>query len=299
MSHRSVPPAALAATGTCMWGVGGVLSNIIFDTTTASPAWVVSMRLTWAGLAMLAFGRLTHQPLMRVWRDRASAIRLLLFGVIGVALAQLTYLLSIFYGNAAIATIMLSLVPAMITVVTSSHQRVLPRPIDTLAIAVALFGVFLLVTNGSVTQLRVAPAAILWGLLAAVTGAAYTMLPRPLVQTEPPLVVVGWGLVIGAVMMNVMAPVWQVPTGFTTGTWSALAFIIFGATFLAYIFYVSSLKTLRPVTASMIENLEPMTATLLSILFLDLGFHPLQFFGIILVLGAVFMMSWVPKRKRL
>lgn len=47
----------------------------------------------------------------------------------------------------------------------------------------------------------------------------------------------------------------------------------------------------------MIGNLEPLTATVLSIIFLALGFHALQFFGIVMVLGAVVMMSWTPKRK--
>ncbi len=287
-----------AACGTTMWGVGGVLSNIIFNTSHATPAWLVSMRLTWAGIAMLIFALATHQPLMRVWHDRHNAIRLLLFGLLGVALAQFTYLLAIYYGNAALATIMLSLVPAMITIVTCLNTRTWPRLIDTIAIGIALLGVFLLVTDGNPTKLHVAPIAVLWGVLAAVTGACYTMLPRRILKTEPPLVVVGWGLIIGSVLMNGMAPVWQIPAGLTPWTWAATLFIVFGATFLAYILYVASLKTLRPAIASMIGNLEPLTATVLSIFFLALGFHALQFTGIVLVLGGVFMMSWIPKKKR-
>jgi drug/metabolite transporter (DMT)-like permease len=235
---------------------------------------------------------------VRVWQQRPSAIRLLFFGVVGVALAQFTYLLAIFHGNAAIATIMLSLVPAMITVVTCIRARTAPNLIDTLAIILALFGVFLLVTNGHLTQLHVAPIAIFWGLLAAITGAAYTMLPRPLLRREPPLAIVGWGLIIGALLMNSIAPVWHIPKGLTPWTWAAVFFIVFGATFLAYILYVSSLKVLRPAIASMIGNLEPLTATILSILFLSLGFHTLQLVGIVLVLSAVFMMSRTPKKKR-
>lgn len=294
-SHKA---ALRAACGTTMWGVGGVLANVVFNTSNATPAWLVSARLTGAGVAMLLFGLITRQPLLRVWHNKGNAIRLLLFGIFGVALAQLTYLLAIFYGNAAIATIMLSLVPAMITVVTSLRQRAWPRPVDTIAIIIALVGVFLLVTNGDPTKLHVPAIAVFWGVLAAATGAAYTMLPRKLLQTEPALVVVGWGLVIGAVLMNITAPVWHLPSGLTPWTGLAILFIVFGATFLAYILYVASLKILRPTTASMIGNLEPLTATVLSIIFLALGFHTLQFIGIILVLGGVFMMSWAPKTKR-
>ncbi len=79
-----------------MWGIGGVLANVVFNTSHATPAWLVSMRLTWAGIAMLIFAIVTKQPLLRVWHNKAHAIRLLLFGLIGVALAQFTYLLAIF-----------------------------------------------------------------------------------------------------------------------------------------------------------------------------------------------------------
>lgn len=298
MAKNNKRTAAIrAACGTTMWGIGGVLANVVFNTSQATPAWLVSMRLTWAGIAMLIFAIVTKQPLLRVWHNKAHAIRLLLFGLIGVALAQFTYLLAIFYGNAALATIMLSLVPAMITVVTCVRERTMPRPIDTLAIIIALVGVFLLVTDGNPTKLHVDPIAVFWGILAAVTGAAYTMLPKKLLLHEPPLVIVGWGLIVGAVFMNFLAPVWHIPTGLHVYSWASIAFIVFGATFLAYILYVSSLKTLRPAIASMIGNLEPLTATVLSIIFLALGFHALQFFGIVMVLGAVVMMSWTPKRK--
>jgi hypothetical protein len=51
MAKTARQAALQAACGTTMWGVGGVLSNVIFNTSTASPAWLVSMRLT--GLASL------------------------------------------------------------------------------------------------------------------------------------------------------------------------------------------------------------------------------------------------------
>lgn len=294
---KSSTAALKASLGTCMWGVGGVCSNIIFNTSRATPMWIVSMRLTWAGILMLGFAAITGKPLLRVWRNPKRALRLILFGMIGVFAAQLTYMFAIFYGNAAVAAIMLALVPGLITVIACAREHSLPRPIDTLALLLALMGVFLLVTNGNPGKLHVAPLAIFWGVLAAVAGVAYTLLPRPLLNTESPLVVVGWGLVVGSFAANLMTPFWRMPK-LAGLDWAALAFVVLGATLLAYILYVSSLTTLRPATAGMIGNFEPLTATILSVLFLNLGFHPLQVAGIVAVLGAVFMMSWQPKSKR-
>ena len=94
-----------------------------------------------------------------------------------------------------------------------------------------------------------------------------------------------------------MTPFWHAPK-LPQFDWLAVDFVVLGATLLAYILYVSSLRTLRPAIAGMIGNFEPLTATILSVLFLNLGFHPLQMGGIVLVLGAVFMMSWQPRSKR-
>lgn len=287
-----------ASIGACLWGVGGVASNLLFTTTGATPSWIVSVRLLCAGLLMLLAARLTGHDLFNIWRDRNRAVRLVTFAIFGVFAAQMTYMQAIFYGNAAVATIMLALVPAIITVLTSIKGRSLPRPIDTIAVVLALLGVFLLVTNGRVDQLNVAPLAIVWGLAAAATGAAYTLLPRPLLMRDSPLVVVGWGLFIGSFAANAFLPAWHLPAHMTAAGWGEVAFIILGSTFFSYMLYVGSLKVLRPAMAGMIGNFEPLTATLLSVIFLGLQFHFLQMIGIVTVLGAVVMMSWQPRQKR-
>lgn len=298
MAKTKLRAAIQAGIGTCMWGVGGVCSNIIFNHTTATPQWLSGMRMFWSGLVMLIIAALSQQNIWAIWRDKHLRGRLAAFGLFGVAAAQLTYLLAIYYGNAAVATILLALVPAMITIIVSVRQKNLPRPIDTIAIIAALCGVFLLVTNGNVHELGVPLLAIFWGFMGACTGVAYTMLPRKLLNHYAPTVVVGWGLMLGGIVVNFLHPMWRLPKGLTPALWLAVAFVIFGATLLAYILYVSSLKILAPAVASMIGNFEPMTATILSVLFLNLDFHPLQFIGIITVLTAVFAMSWQPKKQR-
>ncbi len=287
-----------ASIGASMWGIGGICSNFIFDTTSATPQWLVAMRMFWSGLCMLLVAKATHQDIWGIWRNRRAATRLVAFGIVGVLAAQLTYLLAIYYGNATVATILLALVPAMITVIVSVKQRALPRPIDSMAIFAALTGVFLLVTNGNVHALGVPLLAVFWGVMGAATGVAYTLLPRPLITNYAPTIVVGWGLTLGGGVANLIHPFWRIPHGLTPSTWLAVVFVIFGATLLAYILYVSSLKTLAPAVTSMIGNFEPLTATILSVLFLNIDFHPLQFAGIVIVLLAVFAMSWQPAKKR-
>jgi len=296
--RRTTRAVIAASIGACMWGIGGFCSNMLFKTTAISPSWLVSVRLTVAGLLMLIFANSRGIPVFDIWHRKKHRFRLVAFGLGGVFAAQLTYMLAIFYGNAAIATIMLSLVPGISTVLTALRTRSLPRLIDTIAVIAALLGVFFLVTDGNVAHLHVAPLAVFWGLGAALTGVAYTLLPKPMLNDDSPLVVVGWGLLIGSVAGNVIKPVWQVPAGIPALGWLALAFIVLGGTFLSYALYVSSLKTLRPATAGMVGNFEPLTATMLSVIFLNLNFHFLQFAGIVIVLLAVLMMGWQPKSKR-
>lgn len=60
-------------------------------------------------------------------------------------------------------------------------------------------GTYLLVTQGRLTSLALAPAAVLWGVLAGVSQASYTLLPRQLLRRYDETQVVGWAMLIGGV----------------------------------------------------------------------------------------------------
>lgn len=67
--------------------------------------------------------------------------------------------------------------------------------------------------------------------------------------------------------------------------------VIFGTMF-AYLFYLQSLRYIQPTTASVLGSFEPLSATMLSIIFLGVSFGVPETMGAVLILGTVAVQAW-------
>lgn len=283
--------AVLAGTGAIFFGISGILSSILFARIAVSPGWLVSARMFFSGLLLLAYLLVTKQPIFKIWRSWRSAGLVIAFGVLGVCFAQSTFLLSLYYGNAAVATILQSLGPAILILLVALATRRLPRWLDIGAVLLSLVGILLLVTGGKLTSLVVPMPAFVWGVASAFGIVAYTLIPCPLLKHNHSLVVTGWGLFIGGVAANFLTPLTTIPAGFDGLDFLLVAGIVVVGTLLAYAFYVESLNALDPAVVSMLGTLEPLTATVLSVLCLNVSFCPVQFVGIVLTIVAILLIN--------
>lgn len=283
--------AVLAGTGAIFFGISGILSSILFARIAVSPGWLVSARMFFSGLLLLAYLLVTKQPIFKIWRSWRSAGLVITFGVLGVCFAQSTFLLSLYYGNAAVATILQSLGPAILILLVALATRRLPRWLDIGAVLLSLVGILLLVTGGKLTSLVVPMPAFVWGVASAFGIVAYTLIPCPLLKHNHSLVVTGWGLFIGGVAANFLTPLTTIPAGFDGLDFLLVAGIVVVGTLLAYAFYVESLNALDPAVVSMLGTLEPLTATVLSVLCLNVSFCPVQFVGIVLTIVAILLIN--------
>ncbi|CAJ1226007.1 DMT family transporter [Levilactobacillus zymae] len=283
--------AVLAGTGAIFFGISGILSSILFARIAVSPGWLVSARMFFSGLLLLAYLLVTKQPIFKIWRSWRSAGLVIAFGVLGVCFAQSTFLLSLYYGNAAVATILQSLGPAILILLVALATRRLPRWLDIGAVLLSLVGILLLVTGGKLTSLVVPTPAFVWGVASAFGIVAYTLIPCPLLKHNHSLVVTGWGLFIGGVAANFLTPLTTIPAGFDGLDFLLVAGIVVVGTLLAYAFYVESLNALDPAVVSMLGTLEPLTATVLSVLCLNVSFCPVQFVGIVLTIVAILLIN--------
>lgn len=283
--------AVLAGTGAIFFGISGILSSILFARIAVSPGWLVSARMFFSGLLLLAYLLVTKQPIFKIWRSWRSAGLVIAFGVLGVCFAQSTFLLSLYYGNAAVATILQSLGPAILILLVALATRRLPRWLDIGAGLLSLVGILLLVTGGKLTSLVVPAPAFVWGVASAFGIVAYTLIPCPLLKHNHSLVVTGWGLFIGGVAANFLTPLTTIPAGFDGLDFLLVAGIVVVGTLLAYAFYVESLNALDPAVVSMLGTLEPLTATVLSVLCLNVSFCPVQFVGIVLTIVAILLIN--------
>lgn len=285
-----------AITGTMLWGMSGTVAQYIFTGYHVSPLWLVGVRLLSAGLLLLIWEFVTNgKQVFSVWRDRRNWMMLLIFAFLGMLPSQLTYFMAIKYGNAPTATVLQFLGPLFIIIYLTLMAKKLPRRIDVISIVIALVGTYLLVTNGHLTSLALAPIALFWGVLAGLSQASYTLLPRQLLTQFDAKAVVGWAMFLGGLPFTIMLGHQSMPNlDVTGGLW--LLFIIVAGTMFAYLLYLQSIRYILPSVTGMLSAFEPLTATVLSILFLNTPMTVVELVGGLLILATVFLQA-LPTRN--
>ncbi|MCM0598161.1 DMT family transporter [Periweissella fabalis] len=281
----------LAALGATFFGISAAVSSLLFKHISVSPEWLVSVRMFFTGVILLTYLSIKRQPIFKIWTSKRDVLLLLFFAIFGVYISQSAFIFSVYFGNAAIGTILQALAPAIIVLVLVIFKRILPRGSEIIAIMISLMGVFLLITNGNLAQLVVPTKAVYWGLISTLGTVAYTLIPRGLLRRYSALPIVGWGMLIGGIFSNFQHPVWKMPAHFDLQSIGYVTVIVIIGTLMSYICYLMSLNYLSPAMVSMLGTFEPLTATVLAVVLLNVGFQFWQAIGTILALGAVIIIN--------
>ncbi|XKH50315.1 DMT family transporter [Chryseomicrobium palamuruense] len=276
----------LILTGAMLWGASGPMMEWLLEHFPLSVPFFLTIRLIVAGTLVLLFLRMKKQPVFKIWKDTAWRWRLLLFGIFGMLAVQYTFVAAIDASNATVATLLQFIGPVYIILFISWKLKQFPPMYQVIGMIGTLGGLVLLLTNGNFAQLAISGEALFWGIAVGIAFAFYTVYPARLMQEWGVLLVVGWGMVIGGVVLGVGSRVW------TTGQWSqlvnptvagmTLAIIIVGT--LAFILFLSSMKFITAVETSILSSMEPLTAMVISFFWFSQVFGSLQYVGMIIML---------------
>ncbi|KRO28328.1 DMT family transporter [Lactiplantibacillus fabifermentans] len=279
----------LASAGPLLWGTSGTVAQHLFDTTTISPLWLVSLRMLVSGALLIMYGLLRGTPVFTVFHQPRATIKLVAFSILGMASVQLTYFMAISAGNAATAAILQFLSPVIIIIYLSLLHFSWPSKLDVISVVSAVIGTVLIVMQGHLNTLALPVAAIIWGLLAAVGATVYTLMPPKLLRTYGSIAIVGWSMLIGGVLVAIFTQAWRHFPHLTGGAWLEVAFVVVFGTMLAYLFFLQSLEHILPTTASVLGAVEPLSATILSVLFLNVSFNFYGILGAVMIVGVTIL----------
>ena len=152
MSDR-IKGSALTMGGAACWGVSGCMGQYLFTREGMDSTWLVPIRLFLAGLILCGFffikDRKTLFDPWNVRKNPRNAIDLLVYGLAGVSCCQFTYFLTIQLSGAGMGTILQDVSPVIILLVVCIQQKRGPRVFEVCSILLALVGVFLITTHGS------------------------------------------------------------------------------------------------------------------------------------------------------
>ncbi|MET3544361.1 drug/metabolite transporter (DMT)-like permease [Paenibacillus favisporus] len=288
----------LVITGAIFWGMSGTVAKKLFEQTAIDVNGLVTVRLLIAGSLLLTiqFWVKDRSQIVGVWRNRRTALRLLVFGLVGMLSVQYTYMASIQHGNAAVATLLQYLAPVMIIFYLMLRKQMVFTRKDLLTVILALAGCFFLLTNGSISELSVPFPAVVWGILSGAALAFYTLYAVPLLRQYDSLVIVGWAMIIGGLGLSVIHPPWHTDfTDLTIDAYLYLAFVVLFGTMIAFWFYIESLQSLSPQETSLLGSLEPLAAVITTVFWLKEPFGFFQWLGTGCIIGLILLLAWNKK----
>ncbi len=282
----------MVLTSGILWGLSGTASQVLFQQQHFVSAWLVVIRMIFAGLVLVLWGILKKEPLGALMRDRKMRLRLVVFAIFALAGVQYTYFKAIADGNAASATLLQYLGPPMIVGFLAIRSRRWPSKAAFAALLLATMGTALLVTGGHFSQLQVPLPAVFWGLLSAGCLAFNTLYPIPLIERYGSLAVVGPSMLIGGVASIGIGPVWRLPLGsWTWSSWLLVGFVVVLGTLAAFTLYLASLRHITPSEAGLLATIEPVAAVLASMAFLSVHLDGMALLGGAAIVAAIIQLS--------
>jgi drug/metabolite transporter (DMT)-like permease len=279
--------------GAMLWGATGPLMEWLLNHTALTVSFMLTIRLSVAGIFLLTYLLLTGKNIFCIWQQKLWSRQLIIFGIVGMLGVQYAFVGAINESNAVLATLLQFLAPIFVVAYVSLSLKKWPPKYQVLGIIGTLVGLFLLLTNASFDSLLVSNKALLWGVAVGLTFAFYTLYPARLMKEWNVLLVVGWGMLIGGGTLGIISRVWQSNQWIVfadlkiTGLMMAL---IFTGT-LAFILFLSSMKYITAVETSILSSIEPLTAMVISVIVFGTSLGLWQLVGVFVMLVCVTWLS--------
>ncbi|MBQ3006283.1 MAG: EamA family transporter [Clostridia bacterium] len=282
----------LSLTGGIFWGFSGSCGQYLFTYHAVSSEWLVPIRMIATGIILLSVCAVKNKSkIFDVWKGRSNALRMAAFTVFGLILCQYAYFTAIEHSNAGTATVLQYLSPAMILIFMCLKNKKAPAIAEVIAIFLAVSGTFLIATGGNLSSFSITPAALIWGLLAAVFLVCYSLIPGRLLEISDTPTVLGWGMLAGGIVISFIFRPWEIMPVISLPLIGAVAGIVILGTVLAYSFYLEGIRLIGATKASIISSIEPVAATVISALWLGTEFTFTDIIGFVMIISTVFIIS--------
>ncbi|AZV55661.1 DMT family transporter [Clostridium sp. AWRP] len=286
----------LVVSASMLWGVSGPVAQYLFQKKDISPEWLVDIRLLLSGGFLLIFLYLKNdKKIFNIWKSKYGRRNIILFSIIGLIGVQYGYFASIKYGNAATATILQYLSPVIIVCYVSLKSKELPTLRETLSILLALLGTFFLITRGNIHSLAISNLALFWGVLSAFAASFYVVQPAYIIKRWGCDIVVGWGMLLGGIFFSFVHPFWRIQGKYSINSILGITFVVVFGTLISFYWYLDSTKYIKASETSLLSCIEPMSATIVSILWLHISFGIFDIIGSILIVSTVLILSYNKK----
>lgn len=279
--------AMLVALAAFCWGLSGGIGGILL-----AEGWGSFLVSFYRGIIGLLF--VLVWLILRPGNSGLANPRVWLWAVIaglGVAGNFSFYFLSISEGSIAVAATLMYCAPVFVFLVSFILKLERPTPFKLAAIVIVVIGIALLTGIYDVGNSEVTLVGIGAGLLAGLSYAVFIFGFKYAARHGSPQAILVIAFAVLGIALIWPASTAQVIAVLGTPDWPIfLALGVLGAG-LSFIFYIVGLNHTVPTVASIVAMVEPVTASLFGIVFLNESLEGIQLVGMGLILVTVTALS--------
>lgn len=282
----------LTVFGAVCWAFSGACGQYLFQHRGLDANWLVSVRLTMAGLLLVLYSLARWRSgAVQVFQTRKGVWAIIVFAVFGMAMCQYSYFRSIELSNAATATTLQYTGPALVLLWLALREKRMPTPKELIAVVCAMGGAFLLATHGDPSQMALSPKALLWCVLAAISIAVYSVQPRGMIEKYGTLPVTGFGMLIGGLGLCAVFQPWHIVGQWDAVTVIGMVYIIIFGTICAFCCYLEGVRRIGAAKGSILAAVEPVASAVLSVCWLGVPLVGMDIGGIALIVVAMVLLA--------
>lgn len=239
--------------------------------------------------------------LMHLWEkpahnlERKDIPRLIACGLTGIGFNQLLFIKGLSLTFSIHASLLMLCTPLLITLMAFLFLREKMSPGVAIGLLMGVTGSIMLITSKeSMGAGKDVIAGDIFIALNAISYAFYFVLVKPLMNRYSPLQVLRWSFTFGGLFILpfgwtefIHAP-WS---SFSTVDLSAIAFVVLGATFFAYLFNIYGLHHIQASATGAYIYLQPIFATTVALIFLGEKLSLTKILSALLIFTGVYLVQ--------
>ena len=284
--------------GAIFFSLSGVIVTLVLDHMTAFRLAQIRAIGAFALLFVITF----IQDRSSLKAERREIPTLIFYGVVGFAMVQLGYFISISRGiPLSLVSILEFTAPVWIVLWIKFVRKGWVSNDMWVAIALALFGLFLVakVWQGFTFDL----IGVLSAVGSAMSLAIYFLMSESQGEKRSAQATVVWGIGIAGLFWLIVLPIWNFPTQVLTTQinlqgrfseysapgWLLIAYIIIFGTLVPYLFVIKGIRLISASKSSVIGMLEAVIGGAFAWIWLEQSWSAIQLLGGVIVLVGIYI----------
>ena len=288
----------LAIMGALFWGLSGTSVQFLESAKYLNVEWLLEVRLLVAGILTIMIAYMQDgKRIFDIFKNAKDFGKLLIFGILGIALAQYTYFRAIAISGVGVATVLQYVAPTMIIIYLFLRYFKKPSIPELFCIVLAMVGTVCIVMQEGLDISSFNGEAMFWGLVSAASICVYTLQPIELLKKYGTTSIVGFAMFICGILSLAMFQQIDSEAIWDGMTWLGLFTIIILGTVVSFNAYIEGVRRIGAVQGSILSSLEPISAAIFGWALLGNGFTLVGIFGMFCIIATVFIIAWDRQRQ--